>query len=82
MADCLPPEGTRPTELERAATLFGAVDSLLESMTAVLNGDDRQLFERNLAIVRSMLNEETFARASSAGRAMSMEQAIDYAIEG
>ena len=35
-----------PGQLERAATLFGAVDSLLESMTAVLNGDDRQFYVR------------------------------------
>src|SRR5439155_34147 len=38
-------------QLERAATLFGAVDRLLESMTAVLSGDDRQLYVQNLAAV-------------------------------
>src|SRR5205814_2115057 len=68
-------------QLEQAATLFGAVDRLLESMTGVLNGDERQLNVQNLAIVRSLLNEEAFARAWELGRAMSMEQAIVTALE-
>jgi hypothetical protein len=61
---------------------FGAVDSLLESMTAVLSGDNRQVYEQNLVGVRSLLNEKTFARAWSNGKAMSMEEAIEYALEG
>src|SRR5262245_5924292 len=45
-------------------------------------GDDRQQYAQNLAIVRSLLNEEAFAKAWAEGREMSMEQAIDYALEG
>jgi tetratricopeptide (TPR) repeat protein len=70
----------QPGQLERAATLFGAADKVLESVTAVLNDDDRQLYAQNLAIVRSLLSEEVFARAWSEGRAMSMEQAIEFAL--
>src|SRR5436190_1597785 len=68
-------------QLERAATLFGSVDRLLESMTAVLSGDERQVYDQNLAIARSSLNEEAFARTWSEGRAMSTEQAIEFALE-
>jgi hypothetical protein len=66
---------------ERAARLFGAVDTLLESSPSVLTNDDRQLYEQSLAAVRSLLNEEAFGRASAEGRAMSLEQAIAYALE-
>lgn len=69
-------------QLERAARLFGAVDILLESTPTILLSDDRQLYEQNLAQVQSLLDEEAFTRAWSAGRTMSMEQAIDYALAG
>ncbi len=69
-------------QLEHAARLFGAVDTLLESTLTLLPIEDRQLYVQNLAIVQSLLDEEAFTRAWSAGRTMSMEQAIDYALEG
>ena len=75
-----PPE--QRAQLERAARLFGAVDTLLESTPAILSLDDRQLYVQNLALVQSLLDEAAFTRAWAAGRTMSMEQAIDYALEG
>ena len=38
-------------------------------------------FDRSVAAVRAQMDEEAFARAWSEGRAMSMTQAIDYALE-
>jgi tetratricopeptide (TPR) repeat protein len=67
--------------LERAATLFGAVDRLLESTPSVLTVDDRQLYEQNLEAVRSLLNAEAFGRAWELGRAMRLDQAIAYGLE-
>jgi predicted ATPase/Tfp pilus assembly protein PilF len=69
-----PPAG----ELERAATLFGAVKTLLESSTSVLSIDDWQLYEQNRDLVRSLLDEEAFARAWERGRSMDLEGAILY----
>jgi predicted ATPase/DNA-binding SARP family transcriptional activator len=69
-------------QLERAARLFGAVDTLLESLLTILPTEDRQLYMQNLALVQSLLDEEAFTQAWSAGRALSMDQAINYALEG
>ncbi|MFL5731579.1 MAG: ATP-binding protein, partial [Chloroflexia bacterium] len=67
-------------QLERAATLFGAADTLLESTPSVLSSDDRRLHEQNLALVQSLLNEEAFTKAWELGRGMSLEDAVDYAL--
>ena len=67
-------------ELLRAAKLFGASEAQLNSMGAVLYSADRADYERNLAVARTHLHDETFAAAWAEGRAMSLEQAIEYAL--
>jgi len=67
-------------QLERAARLFGAADKLLEGTPAVLTVEDRTMYEQSLAAARSMLDEEMFASAWAEGRAMTLEQAIAYAL--
>jgi hypothetical protein len=71
-----------PWQLARAATLFGAVNRLLENTPSVLGIDDGQLFERNLAMVRSLLNEEVFATAWASGQAMSLDEVINNLSQG
>jgi hypothetical protein len=61
-------------QIGRAATLLGAATTLLESTPSVLRIDDRQLYEQNLALVRSLLNEAVFAKAWATGRAVSLEE--------
>jgi predicted ATPase/class 3 adenylate cyclase len=68
-------------EVERGAKLLGVVEGLLESLGAVLNREDRLPYERAVASARSLLGEEAFERAWQEGRGMSMEEAIDYALE-
>ena len=68
--------------LERAARLFGAVDKLVEGTPALLSIEERQAYEENLEAVRMLLDEEAFGRVWTEGSAMSMEQAIEYALEG
>jgi predicted ATPase/DNA-binding SARP family transcriptional activator/Tfp pilus assembly protein PilF len=65
---------------EGVARLFGAVDGLLESMGSVLDREDRQAYERQVAQVRTLLGAEAFARAWAAGRALSLEQALREAL--
>jgi hypothetical protein len=43
---------------------------------------ERPAYERNIAIVRGQLGAPTFAAASVVGQAMTLEQAIAYALEG
>jgi tetratricopeptide (TPR) repeat protein len=67
-------------EPERAARLFGAVSVLREANAAGMPEVDRIEHDYNLAILRSMLDDDTFTAAWSEGRAMTMEQAIAYAL--
>jgi hypothetical protein len=43
--------------------------------------DERRDYERIVATARAQLGEEAFAMAWAAGRAMSLDQAIAYALE-
>jgi DNA-binding CsgD family transcriptional regulator len=67
-------------EAERAATLFGAAEALLEAVGGQHEPAEAALREPYLAAVRSELDEASWAEAQSEGRAMSMEQAIEYAL--
>ena len=67
------------TEPARAARLFGAAEALRQIMGAPLPPSDRAEYERNVAAVRAQLGEEMFAAAWAEGRAMTMEQAVEYA---
>jgi tetratricopeptide (TPR) repeat protein len=66
----------------RAARLQGAIDALREGVGAPLNPREHGGYEANVAAMRAALGEPGFAVAWAAGRAMSMEQAIAYALEG
>jgi tetratricopeptide (TPR) repeat protein len=66
---------------ERRARVLGAVEALLESMDAILERVARLSYEHAVAAVRAQLGEEAFARAWQEGRAMSMEEAVAYALE-
>jgi hypothetical protein len=72
--------GAGGEEVERGARALGAVEALSESTGAVLEAADRSLYERNIARARAHLGEETFRRAWEEGRAMSMEEAVEYAL--
>lgn len=67
-------------QLERAARLFGAAETLYEDSVIRLEYSDQVEYDRNVAIVRTQLDEATFAAAWTAGRAMMLEQAVDYAL--
>jgi Bacterial regulatory proteins, luxR family len=65
----------------RAARLWGAAEALLEKIEAVYTYvPDRSLHRYQLA-ARSQLDEAVWTTAWAEGRAMSPEQAIEYALE-
>jgi predicted neutral ceramidase superfamily lipid hydrolase len=66
---------------KRAAWLFGAAEALRETSGASIPPVDRADYDRILAAVRAQLDEQTFAAAWAEGRAMTLEQAIAYALE-
>ena len=65
---------------ERAARLSGAVDAQREAIGAALLPDERADHVQTVSTVRSKQGEAAFSAAWAAGRAMSPDQAIDYAL--
>jgi DNA-binding SARP family transcriptional activator len=67
----------------RAARLWGAAEALREQMGMPLAHFDLALsgYEQDLAAVRSTLSDASFDAAWTEGRAMSPEQAIEYALD-
>jgi predicted ATPase/DNA-binding CsgD family transcriptional regulator len=67
----------------RAARLWGAAEALREQLGISLSPYDLAAsgYERDLAAVRSALDESAFDAAWAEGRAMPPEQAIGYALE-
>jgi hypothetical protein len=64
----------------RPVRLYWAARSVYDSIGVRHTGDDPNL-EKRLASCRVALGESAFAEAEAQGRAMTMEQAIEYALE-
>jgi len=62
------------------AKLLGAAEALLESIGAVMDPADGMIYEQGVASARAQLSGEEFEKARAEGRAMSMEQIVDYAL--
>jgi predicted ATPase/class 3 adenylate cyclase len=70
-------------EALREARLFGAAQGLRESTgMALLDLEARHYSELPRATAHSQVEEEAWERAWEEGRAMNLEQAISYALEG
>jgi len=67
-------------EAERVARLFGAAERLREAVGDKHTLEEAALREPYLAAARARLGEAPWAEAQDEGRAMSMEQAIEYAL--
>jgi tetratricopeptide (TPR) repeat protein len=74
--------GEQPATAERAARLFGAAEGLFESTGGGLAAADQAEYDRYLTLAREQLDESAFGAAWAEGRAMTMEQAVAYALEG
>jgi predicted ATPase/DNA-binding XRE family transcriptional regulator len=64
----------------RAVRLYWAAKNVFDSIGAWQAKDEHE-FENDLAPCRAALSESDFAAAAEEGRAMTMEQAIQYALE-
>ncbi|HLK61561.1 MAG TPA: hypothetical protein VKU00_33745 [Chthonomonadaceae bacterium] len=65
----------------RAVRLFAASESLRETIGAARSPGETEEIERDLLTARQALGEAAFSEAQQAGRAMSLEQALAYALE-
>ena len=66
--------------LEESARLFGAAQALREAIRNPVAPAQRAEYDRHVATVRTTLDEETLAAAWAAGRAMTLDEAIEYAL--
>jgi hypothetical protein len=65
----------------RGVRLIGSAEGQLEPIGFVLDRQDRIPYEQSVTQARAMLGEHEFELARQEGQAMSMEQAIEYALE-
>ncbi len=65
---------------ERAARMFGAAEGLRESIGAALPLADQLELDQNVSAVRAHLGDEAWTSAWAGGRAMTLDQAIAYAL--
>ncbi len=65
----------------RAARLWGAVDALRQEIGYPRTVHDRIAYERQVQPVRAILTAEAFDQAWDEGRAMSLDDAVRYALD-
>lgn len=66
---------------ERSARLMGAGQAIVEKTGHQYPSFFRELFDRHVGVAKDQLGEKKFEKLASEGRAMTMEQAIAYALE-
>jgi tetratricopeptide (TPR) repeat protein len=66
---------------EKAVRLFGAAARLRSSIGSVIDPVDDTKYKRNLSSLRKKLGQKRYTETWNEGRAMTMEQAISYALE-
>ena len=67
-------------QYERAARLFGAATQLRDALGLRSKPADQECHDHHTATTRARLGEAAFAAAWAEGRAMMLDQAIDYAL--
>jgi len=67
-------------ELATATQIFGAASALRVSMGSMIDPVDQLDHDHRIAMLREKLSEESYSAAWNEGRAMTMEQAVAYAL--
>ena len=68
-------------EPERAAQLFGAAEALRVLINTPITTQERAEYDGAVGAVKAQMDEAAFAAAWEAGRKMTMEEAVAYALE-
>ena len=71
---------TERQEYERAATLLGAAETMMEAQHMEWPPDERPHYERMLADLPEAMGVAEFERARSAGQSMSPTEAVEMAL--
>jgi predicted ATPase/class 3 adenylate cyclase/Tfp pilus assembly protein PilF len=68
-------------QVEKAVRLFGAAAALRSSIGSVIDPADEANYKKNISSLRAKLGRGRFKAVWDEGRAMSLEQAVAYALE-
>jgi hypothetical protein len=71
---------TERGEVERAATLVGASEAMMEAQGAAWPPDERPHYERTVATLTDAMGSGAFERARAAGHSMTAPEAVDFAL--
>lgn len=72
---------TERGELERAATLVGAAEAIMEAQHMAWPPDERPHYEHMVAVLPKSLGSAEFERARGTGKSMSSEEAANFALQ-
>jgi len=75
------PSPLRFEGLRRTARLFGAVETLYVPLRFEMSAAERAEHDQAVAATRAALGEEAFSAAWAEGQAMTLEEAVAYALE-
>jgi predicted ATPase/class 3 adenylate cyclase len=78
--ECFASLAMQDEQPERAARLFGAAEALRERIGIEMTIPEHEEYERTISVLRSGMDPSTFAAAWAEGRALGMDQAIDFAV--
>jgi len=79
--ECLAMIAKAEEEDQRAAKLFGAAEVLRENIHLPMTSFEHVEYEREVNDLRANMDDATFTKAWAEGRALTMEQAIAFALE-
>jgi len=79
--ECLAFIASARSQLQRAAHLFGAAEALRESLNSPMTASERTEYDQNVSALGAQMDGSAFTTAWAEGRAMSLEQAIEFALE-
>jgi hypothetical protein len=65
---------------ERAARLWGASEAQIAKGASFFDAADRRLYARTIAKAEAQLGAQAFEALRAEGKAMTMDQAIEYAL--
>ena len=71
---------TERREFERAATLVGAAEALMEMHQMAWPPDERPHYERMLAVLPEAMGPTAYDKARAAGHSMASSDAVDFAL--
>ena len=66
---------------ERAAKLFGAAQTIIETTDDLFSSFDRAIIDRHIQVAQNQLGEAVFEEIATEGRKMTIDQAVAYALD-